>query len=86
MKRIINEVQKKKDEIKENMREIYINNSKRNIINIKINTNKSKENQNFLLYNSFEEIEVWSDFEIIQPIECHEKKNILIHLNMMNLS
>ena len=40
LKRIINEVQKKKDEIKKNMREIYVNNSKRSIINIKINTNK----------------------------------------------
>ena len=63
-------VEKRKDEIRNQLREIYINNSKSSIISIKVNMQKS----NFLLYNSFEEIEVLSNFKIIKPIKCQEKR------------
>jgi len=70
LKTIESEVEKKKEEIREQLRKIYINNSKKNIIDIKLD----KGNSYFLLYNSFQEIEVKSDLEIIQPIECKDKK------------
>ena len=75
---LIQELKKKNLSNKENIKNINKNNSIKNIIEVKTNIidNYNTKNNKIVLYNSFEDISVFNDDEIIYPILGSNRENL----------